>query len=111
MNNKDEKIFVTEIKRKLISKLIEYALESNINEASGFDGIFNELKTKLTDISMLPDNVIDAKKYKEHEITTALKSIGYEYKKPVANKLHFFNKKTSISLYLNQSDHKITLIP
>ena len=109
MKKQNENKFVTEVKNKVIQKLIEHIL--SVNEASGFDGIFNDLKTKLTDISMLPDNVIDAKKYKEHEITTALKSIGYEYKKPVANKLHFFNKKTSISLYLNQSDHKITLIP
>jgi hypothetical protein len=55
--------------------------------------------------------MIDTKQYKEHEIIDALKEMGYEYKKPIGNKLHFFNKKTSISLYLSQSDHKISLVP
>ena len=60
---------------------------------------------------MLPNNVIDVSQYKEHEVVDALKKIGYEYKKPMGNKLHFFNKKTSISLYLVQKTLNITLMP
>jgi hypothetical protein len=37
--------------------------------------------------------------------------MGYEYKKPMSGKLHFFNKKTSISVYLIQNGLKITLMP
>jgi hypothetical protein len=92
--------------------IVNTIIESNsIDEASGFDTIFNQLKLKLKDISILPDNVIDVSKYKEHEIIDSLKSIGYEYKKPMSGKLHFFNKKTSISLYLIQNELKITLMP
>lgn len=99
---------VNEITKKLVDVFYNLGI---VAEASGFDTIFTELKKKLTDISMLPDNVIDASPYKEHEIIESLKSIGYEYKKPISGKLHFFNKKTSISLYLIQRDSKITLIP
>jgi len=96
------------ITNKVIDKIIE---NYSIDESSGFDSIFTELKTKIKNISILPDNTIDASKYKEHEIIDALKSIGYEYKKPMGNKLHFFNKKTSISVYLLQNNLKITLMP
>jgi hypothetical protein len=81
------------------------------NEGSGFDTIFDSLKQKLKNISMLPDNVIDVSQYKEHEVINALKDIGYIYKKPMGGKLHFFNKKTSISIYLIQNELKITLLP
>jgi predicted HicB family RNase H-like nuclease len=109
MRNKEKiQTLVNEITNLLANKFYELTF---VNEAGGFDSIFDELKTKLSDISMLPDNVIDAGKYKEHEIIEALKSIGYEYKKPMSGKLHFFNKKTSISLYLIQKDSKITLMP
>ena len=82
-----------------------------IREAEGFENIFNELNRQLKDISILPTNVIDASKYKEQEIVQALKRLGYEYKKPYGNKLHFFNKKTSISVYLDKGKGKITPIP
>ena len=109
MQKTNKKYVVDEITDKVVQKIIEQI--SGVNEGTGFDTIFDDLKKKLADISMLPDNVIDASKYKEHEIIDALKSIGYEYKKPMSGKLHFSNKKTSISLYLIQKDSKITLIP
>ena len=83
----------------------------SIREAEGFDGIFNSISKELKDISMLQTNVIDASKYKEQEIVQTLKKLGYEYKKPFGNKLHFFNKKTSISVYLEKPTGKITPIP
>lgn len=82
-----------------------------IREAEGFENIFTDLTKELKDISMLPNNVIDVSKYKEQEIVQSLKKLGYEYKKPYGNKLHFFNKKTSISLYLDKGKGKITPIP
>ena len=104
---KYEKI-VEIVTNHIIDKIIE---TYSIDESSGFDTIFTELKQKLKNVSILPQNAIDCSKYKEHEIIDALKSIGYEYKKPMGNKLHFFNKKTSISLYLIQNILKITLLP
>jgi hypothetical protein len=102
------KNIVNIVTEMVVNKIIE---STSIDEASGFDTIFDQLKLKLKDISILPDNVIDVSKYKEHEIIDSLKSIGYEYKKPMSGKLHFFNKKTSISLYLIQNELKITLMP
>lgn len=84
---------------------------SSIKEADGFDNIFDEISKNLKDISMLPNNTIDVSKYKEQEIVQTLKSLGYEYKKPYGNKLHFFNKKTSISIYLDKVKGTITPIP
>jgi signal recognition particle subunit SEC65 len=60
---------------------------------------------------MLPNSTIDVSKYKEQEIVQTLKKLGYEYKKPYGNKLHFFNKKTSISVYLDKTKGMITPIP
>lgn len=99
---------INQITRIIVNEVIKM---DNVNEASGFDNIFNQLKLKLTNISILPDNAIDASSYKEHEIVDVLNSIGYEYKKPMSGKLHFFNKKTSISVYLIQNHLKITLMP
>lgn len=100
---------IDEITNRVVQKILEQT--KSVKEGTGFDGIFEELKKKLSDVSMLPDNVIDASMYKEHEIVDALKEIGYAYKKPMGGKLHFFNKDTSISLYLIQSSGKITLLP
>lgn len=101
-----------EIIRRVTKRIIEMIKNNKIvAEASGFDGIFKELKRKLDLVEILPDNIIDASKYKEHEIIDVLKSMGYIYKKPMGNKLHFFNKENSISLYLIQDSLKITLMP
>jgi hypothetical protein len=101
-----------EIVRRVTKRIIEIVKNNKVvTEASGFDGIFKELKKKLENIEILPDNIIDASKYKEHEIIDTLKSMGYVYKKPMGSKLHFFNKETSISLYLIQNSLKITLMP
>lgn len=108
MNKKRFENIVEKISTKLAIKILE---ASGVLEATGFDSIFEELKNKLKNITILPDNVIDASMYKEHEIINALKSMGYEYKKPMSGKLHFFNKKTSISVYLIQNGLKITLMP
>lgn len=109
MKNTIKNIIVNEVTNKIVKMILEKT--DSIDEGTGFDSIFEELKKKLSDVSMLPDNVIDASMYKEHEIIDALKQIGYIYKKPMGGKLHFFNKDTSISLYLIQNSGKITVLP
>jgi len=107
-----EKNIKEEIIRRVTKRILESIKNKKIvTEASGFDGIFKELKRKLDNVKILPDNVIDASAYKEHEIIDSLKSMGYVYKKPMGKKLHFFNKENSISLYLLQDSLKITLMP
>jgi len=96
---------------EITNRVIEELKVKSISEGSGFDTIYDELKKILEKISILPDNAIDASMYKEHEIVDALKKIGFEYKKPISGKLHFFNKKTSVSLYLIQNRLNITLMP
>jgi len=105
--NKSTEIVETVLK-EVVKKLREI---SQLTESSGFDSIFTQLKNKLSNITILPDNVIGVDGYKEHEVVDALKEMGYIYRKPIGNKLHFFNKKTSISLYIVQNQNKITLLP
>lgn len=101
------KTLIDEITNRVINEL----KVKSITEGSGFDSIYEELKKTLEKINILPDNVIDASMYKEHEIIDGLKSIGFQYKKPISGKLHFFNKKSSVSLYLIQNKLQITLMP
>lgn len=108
MNTNAMKKIVEEVSNILANKILE---RTDVFEGTGFDTIFDELKNKLQNVTILPDNIIDASMYKENEIVNALKSMGYEYKKPMSGKLHFFNKKTSISIYLIQNGLKITLMP
>jgi hypothetical protein len=82
-----------------------------VSEGTGFETIFDELKSEMENISILPDNKIDLTKYEEKAIIESLKKMGYEYKKAIGNKLHFFNKETSISLYLLQGKNIISLVP
>lgn len=82
-----------------------------INEAGAIDDIFDSLKKVLNKVTMMPNNIINASKYQEHEIVDGLRKLGYEYKKPMGKKLHFFNRKTSISLYLGQEKKQISLQP
>lgn len=84
---------------------------NSLKEADGFESVFDEISKSLKDISMLPNSTINVSKYKEQEIVKTLKDLGYEYKKPYGNKLHFFNKTTSISVYLNKQSGQITPIP
>lgn len=84
---------------------------SVVKEGNAAEDIFNELKKSLNNITMLPNNIIDSSRYQEHEIVDVLRKMGYEYKKPIGKKLHFFNKKTSISIYLGQDNRRISLQP
>jgi hypothetical protein len=108
MRKNTTQILVEKISNMIVKNILE---TMDVSEGTGFDSIFEELKTKLNNITILPDNIIDASTYKENEIINALKSMGYQYKKPISGKLHFFNKKSSISLYLIQNGLKITLMP
>ena len=45
------------------------------------------------------------------KIENALEQLGYEFRKDAEGKLHYFNKETSVSLYLNPSNKKISLTP
>ena len=101
-------MLVEEITNRVMEKLME---KLEVSEGSGFENIFQELKGELEKITILPDNRIDGSYYTEKQIVDVLKKMGYDYKKAIGNKLHFFNKQTSISLYVTQPKNIISLIP
>lgn len=104
-------------KKSTIIEDIDYVIKklkeqfSSLAEGEGAENIFNELKPSLKNISMMPNNIIDTRRYQEHEVVDALREVGYEYKKIMGNKLHFFNKKTSVSVYYNKGNKTISLQP
>lgn len=108
MKNNEYKKLVEDITNRVMKRLME---KIEMTEGDGFENIFDELRTEMENIEMLPDNKIDATKYDEKAIIESLKKLGYEYKKAIGNKLHFFNKETSVSLYLLQGKKIISLIP
>lgn len=108
MSKNKYNMLVEEITNRVMEKLME---KLEVSEGNGFDTIFQELKGELEKISILPDNKIDASYYTEKQIVDVLKNMGYEYKKAMGNKLHFFNKETSISLYVTQPKNVISLVP
>lgn len=108
MSKNKYNMLVEEITNRVMEKLME---KLEVSEGNGFDTIFQELKGELEKISILPDNKIDGSYYTEKQIVDVLKNMGYEYKKAMGNKLHFFNKETSISLYVTQPKNVISLVP
>jgi hypothetical protein len=108
MKKNNYNTLVERITDRIMLKLME---RLEVNEGTGFETIFDELKSEMENISILPDNKIDLTKYEEKAIIESLKKMGYGYKKAIGNKLHFFNKETSISLYLLQGKNIISLVP
>lgn len=108
MKKNDYDVLVERITNRVMNRLMELI---DVKEGTGFDNIFTELKSEMENISILPDNRIDASKYEEKAIMDSLKKLGYEYKKAFGNKLHFFNKETSVSLYMLQGKNVISLVP
>lgn len=108
MSKNKYNMLVEDITNRVMEKLME---KLEVSEGNGFDTIFQELKGEIEKISILPDNKIDASYYTEKQIVDVLKNMGYEYKKAMGNKLHFFNKETSISLYVTQPKNVISLVP
>jgi len=108
MKNDKYKQLVESITNQVMQKLME---KLEVSEGTGFDTIFAELKKSLQNIEILPDSKIDASYYTEKQVTDVLKKMGYEYKKAFGNNLHFFNKQTSVSLYVMQPKNVISLTP
>lgn len=108
MKSSEYKQLVESITNEVMKKIME---KLEVSEGNGFDSIFQDLKKDLGKISILPDSKIDASFYTEKQIIDSLKKMGYIYKKAVGNKLHFFNKDTSISLYVTPPKNIISLIP
>lgn len=85
--------------------------ETTIEEGKGADAIFADLKSKLPNITMGDNSTINTGMYTEASVMKTLTGLGYQYMKPIGEKLHFFNKQTSISVYYNQTSKSIQLVP
>lgn len=94
-----------------VSKMIREELSSTVKEGAGTSRIFQELEEKLPEIYLRPNNVIDAARYSMSKIEEVLDELGYSFRKEMDDKLHYFNEETSISIYLNPINKKITLVP
>lgn len=94
-----------------ILKMIREDFETSLKEIGGVDSIYIQLQDKLDKVYLRPNNIIDAGRYSFSKIESALFDLGYEFRKDIEGKLHYFNDDTSVSLYLNPQNRKITLIP
>lgn len=94
-----------------VSKMIREELSSTVKEGAGASRIFQELEEKLPEVYLRPNNVIDAGRYSMAKIEAILDELGYSFRKEIDDKLHYFNEETSVSIYLNPINRKITLVP
>jgi hypothetical protein len=94
-----------------IIKLMREMLDTQIEESAGVSNFFENLREKLPQIYLRPNSVIDAGRYSMNKIESALADIGFEFRKEMEDKFHYFNGDTSISVYLNPTNRKITFTP
>ena len=90
--------------------MIKEEFETRLKEGSDAQIVFDSLQKILEKIYLRPNNVIDTSLYSRRKIESALNQLGFELKKEVEDKLHFYNNETSVSVYLNPTNKKISLI-
>lgn len=91
--------------------MIKEELGSDLKEGSGAQILFDSLQKILRKIYLRPNNIIDTSLYSKNKIESALNQLGFEFKKEVEDKLHFFNPDTSVSVYLNPVNKRLSLMP
>ena len=91
--------------------MIKEEFETILKEGSGAQILFDSLQKILEKIYLRPNNIIDTSLYSRKKIESALNQLGFQFKKDVEDKLHFYNNETSVSVYLNPTNKKISLMP
>jgi hypothetical protein len=86
-------------------------LDVQIEESAGVSNFFERFREQLPEVYLRPNSVIDASRYSMNKIESALVDIGFEFRKEMEKKFHYFNSETSISVYLNPTNRKITFTP
>ena len=89
-----------------LTDFIKYIKQPDLRE-SDYDAVMKSINEKYIEICR-ELNTINEKRI---DLCTKLREAQNEYKKAIGNKLHFFNKETSISLYLTQGKNIISLVP
>ena len=82
-----------------------------LDEGEGIEGIFQQFQSVLPNIYLRPNNVIDMSRYSQDKLDKVFTDLGFEFRKSEEGKLHYFNPETSISVYLNSQNRKLTLVP
>ena len=91
--------------------MIREEFETKLKEGMGAQVIFDSLQKILEKIYLRPNNVIDTSLYSRKKIESALNQLGFQFKKEVDEKIHFYNDETNVSVYLNPVNKKISLMP
>lgn len=91
--------------------MIKEEFETNLKEGSGAQILFDSLQKILSKIYLRPNNIIDTSLYRKNKIEDALNQLGFQFKKEVEDKLHFYNADTSVSVYLNPTNRRLSLMP
>ena len=91
--------------------MIKEEFGSNLKEGQGAQILFDSLQKVLRKIYLRPNNIIDTSLYSKNKIESALNQLGFEFKKEVEDKLHFFNPDTNVSVYLNPMNRRLSLMP
>lgn len=82
-----------------------------LEEGEGVENIFQQLQSSLPNIYLRPNNVIDLSRYSQAKIENVFDELGFEFRKSEEEKLHYFNPDTSVSIYLNAQNRKLTFVP
>lgn len=91
--------------------MIREEFDAVVKEGAGAQILFDSLQKILDKIYLRPNNIIDTSLYSSKKIQSALNQLGFEFKKEVEDKLHFYNNETSVSVYLNPTNKKLSLMP
>lgn len=94
-----------------IVKMMKEAYSTQIDESAGVSLFFDALRNELPKIYLRPSSVIDAGRYSFSKVDQSLTNIGYYFRQELEDKFHYFNSDTSISVYLNPYNKKITFTP
>jgi hypothetical protein len=94
-----------------IINIMREEYSSQIREGEGASEIFEKIQGILPNVYLRPNNIIDLSRYSKIKIEDAFKEMGFEFRKEMEGKLHYFNSDTSISIYLDPQNRKLTLVP
>jgi hypothetical protein len=94
-----------------VIKIMREEYASQIREGEGVNAMYEKIQAILPDVYLRPNNIIDLGRYSKTKIEETFKEMGFEFRKEMEGKLHYFNPDTSVSIYLNPQNKKLTLVP
>lgn len=109
MKDKLHTALVNETNR--IIRMMREMYDEQLEEAAGVTTFFNSFQEQLPKVYLRPNNIIDAGYYSMNRIESAFSNMGFEFRKDMEGKFHYFNDETSVSVYLNPRNKRITFTP